>query len=124
MQGDPGELLRCEVQLVRRLGAAEDSDRRVLVEGLPEAGRGAVERLVPARGPQISVLADERVGQPGILHGHEPSVDAGPRRVEPAFHIAKLLLVLRYRDGPATPWTIRSRTPWYEIADKLPQHEE
>ena len=48
-EDDAGELLRGEVQLVRRLGAAEDAGQRAFVERPAEAGRGAVERLVPAR---------------------------------------------------------------------------
>ena len=43
---------------------------RAVVERLAEAGRGAVERLVPACGPQLSVLTHERRRQPLVLHRH------------------------------------------------------
>src|SRR4051812_48597492 len=47
VQRDPAELLRREVQLVRRLRAAEEPRLGAFLARLPEAGRGAIERLVP-----------------------------------------------------------------------------
>jgi hypothetical protein len=51
-ESDPSELLRREVQL-GRLGAAEGAGQRALVEWPAKAGRGAIQRLVPARSAQL-----------------------------------------------------------------------
>src|SRR5581483_3292 len=59
VQDDPCELLRGVVELVRRLRAAEDAGQRAFVDGFAEAGRGAVERLVPARLTKLSAVAHE-----------------------------------------------------------------
>jgi hypothetical protein len=59
-ENDASELLCGEVELVGRLGAAEDAGQRAFVERFAEAGRGAVQRLVPARRAQLSIFSDER----------------------------------------------------------------
>ena len=48
----------------------------VRVDGATEAGGGTIERLVPARRAQDAVVADQRLGQAGVLHRHvgSPSV--------------------------------------------------
>src|SRR5581483_3549985 len=75
---DPRELLRGEVQLVGRLGAAEDARERAFVERRAEPGRGAFERLVPARRAQLSTVSDERRRQPCVLHRHARSLARPP----------------------------------------------
>ena len=53
--------------------------RPVLVALGHEALRGAVERLVPARGAELARVADERLGEAGVLHRHlsSPAVVPG-----------------------------------------------
>src|SRR5207247_1383197 len=84
-EDDAGELLRGEVQLVRRLGAAEDAGQHAFVERAAKAGRGAVERLVPARGSQVPILEHERRREPLVLlsHGLESTSDLPELRSRP-----------------------------------------
>jgi len=74
-ESDPAELLSCEVQLVRGLGATEDPSQFSLMGSAAEAGGGSVERLVPGRGPQLSVVTNERLGQPRVPRRHAPILD-------------------------------------------------
>src|SRR5207244_5890713 len=71
-EGDAAELLRREVDLVRRLRAAEDADAlaAALGEHTSEALGRAVERLVPRGRAQASILADERLRQTCIRQRH------------------------------------------------------
>src|SRR5207237_7561770 len=93
---DPRELLRGEVQLVGRLGAAEDARERPLVERRAEAGRGALERLVPARRAQLSTVSDERRRQPWVLHRHEPTLDGKLATGEPTRRAAPEHILLAH----------------------------
>ena len=76
-EGETRELLCCEVQLVRGLGAAEEAGHRAL-------GRRAVRKPAAARSSassQVAVLSspfvtNERLGQPGVARRHDPNIDA------------------------------------------------
>src|SRR6476659_11509358 len=90
-----GELLCHEVHLVGRLRAAEQAERVRAASGdrVAEPARGSIEGLIPRRGTQDAVLADERLGEPGewlshllhhLLSSCESYPDAGLRLVQTA----------------------------------------
>ena len=63
------ELLSQEVDLVRRLRAAEHAERarRVLRPGTGKTRCREIERLIPARGAKRPVLAHQRLSQPATV---------------------------------------------------------
>src|SRR5581483_3872202 len=72
-----GELLGDVVHLVRALRAAEETERprAVIGDDTPQAGRGAVERLVPRRGAEAggpAALTDQWLGESMMAVRHVP----------------------------------------------------
>src|SRR5439155_26826711 len=65
-EGDPGQLLNHEVDLVGGLRTAEQANglRAPVADRPLEAARGALEGHVPAGSPKFAALADERVRKP------------------------------------------------------------
>ncbi len=82
---DACELLCHEVHLVRRLGAAEQTEGRALV--LFEAACRALERFVPARGAERAPVAHHRLRQSFVAFSHDIylSLRILSRRMEHAF---------------------------------------
>jgi hypothetical protein len=92
---NPGQLPRQEIHLVRRLRAAEDSERvRPARREIPAKAFGRhIERFVPRGFAKGTVFANERVSQTRIRPGHGLVFR----------HIADLLVITEDRREPAAP---------------------
>src|SRR5262249_25012605 len=73
----------------------EDAGQRALVERAAKAGRGAVERLVPACSPQLFVLAHERRREPLVPLRHA----AKSRRLSKT---SELVVLTEEAEGPGS----------------------